>query len=303
MKSQTVTQTQTKVKIEGKTGLPVYEARPLVDPVVPIVGFFGGEQGKEVLKEFQERAKADYNSAKALDILSYEDKLAKGSNPFAVVLLNQILRQEGLRTADQADLEEALRLNALPLKGHYEDTALVLRNDKESNKYLAEYLTAQVKERNPKIKMPVMTPLYGLELVNDQNSDYALSFKLRDDAEIIYAPILNKQGRFSSEDIDPGTGLPTKLGMGDRTLHTIQHGLSGLGLNRYLDVDSDWGNLANSSSDGRVVVVQEGGEATAQNLVGFNNILNAIQQGKIFKSPSGKVYVPLDPEVASEIQG
>jgi len=36
-----------------------------------------------------------------LNVLSYSNDVVKGSNPFAVVLANQVLREEGLRTATQ----------------------------------------------------------------------------------------------------------------------------------------------------------------------------------------------------------
>ena len=250
-----------------RTKLPMYEASPLIDPTkIPVVGFLGGVRGKEILDEYQGRAKADYNSAKALNVLSYEDGLVKGSNPPSIVLLNQILRQEGLRTADQVDLERALKTGALDLGGTYEDSALILRSPENPNKALAKILQEQIQARNPKIKRPVMIPLYGLELVNDPNSNYALSFKLRDNAKIIYAPILNKQGRFSSEDIDEN-GIPKNVGdKGPRNLYSGNSGLSRLYLVRGLGLYSGGVDLANSGSFGRVVVVQEGGEATAQNL-------------------------------------
>src|SRR3989344_6156115 len=201
-----------------------FNGKPLIE--VPkeylTIGFLEGDFGKEVLNEYKGRAK-DYN--KHLDILSYKYNIVQGSNPFAVVLMNKVLNEEGLKTASQSDLEKAIKLNALNLNGTYEDTALILRTENNPNSYLAKDLMKQIRKSNKEAKIPVMIPLNQLGLVKDANSDYGLAFKLKEDAEIIYAPILNKEtGSFSSEDMDENTGLPTKLGKGNRTLYTMQNG-------------------------------------------------------------------------------
>ena len=239
---------------------PKFNGKPLIEipKEYPTIGFLERDFGKSVLEEYKGRSK-DYN--KHLDILSYKDNIVQGSNPFAVVLMNKVLNEEGLKTASQSDLEKAIKLNALSLNGTYEDTALILRNENNPNSYLAKHLMKQVKERNKKAKTPIMITLNQLELVNDTASEYGLAFKLKEDAEIIYAPILNDEvGNFSSEDIDEKTGLPIKLGKGNRTLYTRDSGLSRLCLNWDLELYARGDVLADSSSDGRVVVVS--GEAT-----------------------------------------
>ncbi len=261
------------------TKLPKFNGTPLIEipKEYPTIGFLEGDFGKAVLNEYKGRLK-DYNN-KRLDVLTYDDGIVKGSNSFAVVLLNKILNEEGLRTANQSDLEKSLKMNDLDFKGTYEDTALILRNEQNPNAYMAGCLMKQVKERNKKLKMPVMIPLSQLELISDQGSEYGLNFKLKEDAEIIYAPILNKKtGNFSFEDIDEKTGLPNKLSDGDRTLYTIDSGLSRLYLYRYLDLDARDGDLAFSSSGGRVVVVS--GEAT-ENLNSYLVNLKKIKDKEI----------------------
>ena len=101
-----------------------------------------------------------------------------------------------------------------------------------------------------------MIPLAGLDIENDSASPYGLAFKLRENAELIEAPILNKPGRFTSADIDPATGLPRTTGKeGDRTLYTRDSGLLRLYLGGYLGLNSDCDGLASSGGDGQVVVV------------------------------------------------
>ena len=224
---------------------------------IPQVGFMEGDFGEAFLKEYNERARADYNGNSSLNVLSYRDGVVKGSNPFAVVLANQILRQEGLRTAIQADLEKALRTCALNLSGFYEDTGLVLRSENNPNTYLAKDLMNQVKRRNKKQKLPVMIPLTGLELKTDSNSPHGLTFNLPESAEVIYAPILNKPGNFNSEDIDAITGLPKQTGKGNRNLYTRDSGLSGLYLASNLNLNSGDVSLASSDVNSRIVVVSE----------------------------------------------
>lgn len=248
--------------------LPEFRGKPLIEvpAFIPSINFLEGDFGKAVLKEYQGRVKTDYRDASVLGILSYDNHVVAGSNPFAVVLVNQIVASEGLRTANPADLEKALKANALHLKGQYEDTALVLRTEGNPNEYLAKDLMAQIKARNPKAKMPAMIPLSELELVADANSPQGLSFKIKDSAEVFYdLSVLNKDGDFSSGDIDFNTGLPKKTGSkGDRHLYTRIAGLSGLFLDWGLVVGSDGGGLAGSGGDGRVVVVSA--EGTAKNL-------------------------------------
>ena len=230
---------------------------------VMIPGFLEGDFGKEVDEEVQGKY-GKFNTIKEIGY-SKKAKLVEGSNPFYVIAVNQVLRENNLkiRTATQADLEKISKSEEMQLKGFYEDTALVLRNKEEPNKYLAQNLIKQIKNRKENIRFPVMIPLNTLELKEDSNSEYGLSFKLRDDSEIIYSPILNKPaGNFSSKDINKRTGLPKELGTGNRTLYTRESGFSRLFLGRGLDLCAYWGSLAVSNSNGRVVVVS--GEATSQ---------------------------------------
>ncbi len=241
-----------------------YKFIPRTDKkTVLIPGFLEGGFGKEVNAEVQGK----YGKFNSISKINYNEKtgLVEGSNPFYVIAVNQVLRENGLkiRTATQADLEKILRTGEMQLKGFYEDTALVLRSRDNPNPYLAKHLADQVSLINSKIKKPYMIPLNELELQEDFSLEGGLSFKLRDDSEIIYAPILNENtGNFSSEDIDEKTGLPKKLGRGNRTLYTKESGLSRLCLYRNLDLNSFWYDLADSYSYGRVVVVS--GEATSQ---------------------------------------
>ena len=236
----------------------------------PLVGFLQGPFGKEVLEEYKQRVEKDYKNNEHLKALNYNKELdiVQGSNSFAVPIINQILSQEGLNVATHADLERILKTRALPLTGTYVDSAVVLRSEGEPNGHLARNLLNQLKQRDPKIKLPQMINLKDLEVVLDQDSSHGLAFKLKDNAVPIYAPILNENGNFNSEDIDEQTGLPKKLTEnGTRRLYTYNKGLCGLYLNRDSDVDSVRDILEYSNSAGRVVVV---GGVAAQNFLKRN---------------------------------
>ena len=250
--------------------LPEFKGKPLIEvpSYVPQAEFLRDNFGQAVLEEVQERTEADYKDNSALKVLSYNKKtnIVQGSNPFVAVLINKIIRDQGLRTATQADLEKILRISLLPLQGQYEDTSLVLRSDNDSyqqNDYLAKDLASQIKKRQPKIELPVMIPFTGLELRLDQDSHYGLAFNLREDANIIYDSILKKPTS-NFEETKEDSGLPKELGKGNRTLYTRQDGLSRLYLSWYLYLSSVGIGLAGSNSDGRVVVVS--GEAAQKDL-------------------------------------
>ena len=239
------------------------------DAVFPEIGELRGDFGKEVLAEYEGRAKSDYGNADALNVLSYSNGVVIGSNPFATVLINQIVRANGLRTATPADLEKALSVG-IDLSEGYSDSALVLRSVEEPNKYLAENLANQIKARGNK-KYLAMIPLNGLELVKDASSPHGLAFQLREDANIIYASILGKDtGNFNSEDINLAIGLPERLGNGNRTLYTRKSGLSWLYLARGSGLYSDIGDLADSNESGRVRLTSASqGAKSAKNLAQY----------------------------------
>ena len=235
---------------------------------VVIPAFLGGEWGRLVHNEVVGKYGTD-NSLVTKNV-RFSDDVVKGSKPGYVIAVNNVLQQAGLRTATPADLEEVLREERLKLRGQYEDTALVLRNTNEPNAYLAGKLMTEVKSRLGKdIKNPIMIPLNGLDLVEDKDSDYGLSFTLKEDAELISAPELVNTNDYKKFSKTNEKGLPIFDTNGNRTLYTRDSGLSRLYLNYDLDLGSDDSGLGDSDDDGRVVVVS--GEATSQKNKGESN--------------------------------
>ena len=238
----------------SQSTLPIKEAHPLIKlpKEIPQIGFFGGEQGREI----NDSIRGDYVDFAVLQIGDYSKGVIEGSNSFYVVAVGERL-PAGVSVATQANLEYAMTIDAMDFRRIYVDTGLVLRTE-EPNSYLARNLMEQVKARGRK-KMPVMIPLKGCTLERDQSSPCGLSFKLKEDAEIIYSRVLNKEGNFSSTDINSRSGLPEKLNGGNRFFWSRTKGLSRLYLGRYLNFVSGCDDLADSGGDGRVVIVSAGG--------------------------------------------
>ena len=247
------------------TNIPKFEGTPLIPEIVTEAGFLRGNFSKAVLEEFDERVQKDFGGNDALAVLSYNSKLdvIQGSNDYATALLNDCdcIKNEGLATATLADCERAIRAKqpGLNFRGVYVDPALVLTTDGEPNSHLAQKFMREVRARGHTQKIPYMIPLKGLKLINDADAPHGLGYALRDDAEIIESPVLCKNGRFKSTDIDEKTGLPTKLdNEGDSHLYTRNSGLSRLCLSGFSDLNSGDGDLQNSDGGGRVVVVRRG---------------------------------------------
>ena len=119
-----------------KGEVPKVEEKPvIVTPRLVQPRFLEGDFGRQVNDEIQSR----YKGVDALSKSSFEDGVVKGSNPLYVVAVNQVIRSDGLRTATPADLGKIIDNEILDLRGFYEDCGLVLRNQEEPNKYLANW--------------------------------------------------------------------------------------------------------------------------------------------------------------------
>ena len=222
--------------------------------------FLEGNFGRQVLEKYNQLAQDEYQNASVLQKLSFADDVVKGSNPFAFALLNRVLQNYGKWVARPADLERALEEGTIDLNGTYGDSGLVLRSENDPNEHLAKNLASQVKRKGYNVGGDtIMIPLAGLRLVYDSSSPHDLVFQLTDSAEIIYAPQLNKTNHGKKFNHADGKGLPTFEDSGSRTLYSDEeNGICRLYRDWDLDLYAwDW-DLADSGSDGRVVVCAEG---------------------------------------------
>jgi len=196
-----------------------------------------------------------------------EDGTMLGSNPFMAVQLASL----GVQLATPAQLEKAVGMNPDFFRGKYEDIALVLRQNGDSNTandFVAKHLYEQVSKRlgtTTTPETPARVSLKGLTLKEDANSQYGLVFVVGDEVEILAVPEfsnVNHGKRFLKTD---ERGIPIFDNSGNRIFYARNAGLSRLFLSRYLSLGSDGEVLANSDSDGRVPLVVSSVAGVPQN--------------------------------------
>ncbi len=221
--------------------------------------------GREAVKVMKER----FGDHPYLEVVAQKNQPIQGSNPYIRFALGPIARElygNNIQLISPAISELALRNGKLPDAANTcEDLGVVVYSLNGPNEQLAKHLVEQAKERNIKVKFPMV--FYGLKTVKDNRFDkpYGLRLDLDDIAVAYHVPILSKDtGSFKSNDSSlVVNGFPSKLGEGDRTLYTAQEGLRrlyrgcGLGLGAGV-IDLPGGNEA-----GRVSFVKG---ASPQNL-------------------------------------
>ena len=261
-------------------------------PLQLVSSLFAGADAEGLLKEIYGRANADYQDAPILYAFAMKDSsvegsrkvfvqffgdnfeknkkyqslpegIVTGSNFFAIVLANQILRDNNLpiRTLTSGDLGRLVESGIINLRGSYEDTALVLRTSGDSykrNDYLARNLAEQLKHRSISFspEKPVLIQLKDLDLEIDGNSAYGLVFKLRDEAQVIQSKKLSHQNNLNRFNKTEKNGLPIFNKKGKRIFYACRsNGLVGLGLYDGLNLISNWDDLGYSDADGRMGLV------------------------------------------------
>ncbi|MBW2982601.1 hypothetical protein KY343_06985 [Candidatus Woesearchaeota archaeon] len=237
---------------------PVQQSSPMT--VNATYSFLEGDFGRQVLEQYNQLVQGEYQNASALQKLSFDDNVVKGSNPFAFVLLNRVLKDHGKWVARPVDLERALERDAINLRGTYGDSGLVLRSENDPNGYLASNLVSQLRSKGYNVGGDViMIPLAGLELRYDASSPHNLVFQLTDSSEIITASQLNESNHNKKFNKGDERGLPIFEDEGSRTLYSNEsNGLCRLCRDGDLDLGAGSGVLAYSYGDGRVVVCAEG---------------------------------------------
>ena len=239
---------------------PKFTGRPMVADV-PMIGYLEGEFGKDFLEIYDRAVKEGLNGNKNLMVLNFEDNVVKGSNLYASIVAADILRESGLQLARPVDMEAARKLHesnpalGIDTRGSYVDYGLVFRSAGNPNSYHAKQIEPQIKKalHVKEITDPVAILPGDLSLVNDANSPDSLGLTLRKGAKPLVVPALKNNANFNETDKN-GMPLPDKNG--SRTSYTMESGLSRLGLDRSLGLDSGWSGLAGSDSGGRVVAVK-----------------------------------------------
>ena len=158
--------------------------------------FPSGQFGKDLLRKYNAKVKAEYDNADVLTVLKWSNdtNCVTGSTPPAVVLINQMLRPLHIRSATQSELEKIAVGNLLPLQGQsYEDSALVWRSNGDPNTYLAEAIYTQCNAKGITLQQgePKVFPLWAMDVKKNANSPHKIHFDLGLEISHFDAPILS----------------------------------------------------------------------------------------------------------------
>lgn len=229
---------------------------------------YNNDFGRGVREEYKGRVEKDFGGNEHLKNAVYpfgDDNFFEYSNIPGLILLNQIIKPEGLAIAQPIDIQKMICANnpALNLRGYKVDLALALGNENGPNEYLAKKLADQLREMHVELRPSLVIPLTELKLKKDQTK-YGFSFELIENSEIFYVPASDKKAGepayFTSDDVGINTGLPAKTGgSGNRRLYMWKSDLSRF----YLDGSHDKYDLVCSEDlvlpclNSRVVIVKK----------------------------------------------
>ena len=199
------------------------------------------ERYEELCKPFGEKARNTLNVPQ------------NGSNLFKVLLLNQ----HGIKTATLPELDLIAEIAPDFLTGFYEDApAVVLRSAGDSHKpndSLAKSLAELIKATS----FSHAYIIEGLIPKEDASSAYGLSFEKGERFKVIKAPAFDHQNngrKFTRINPDYTVDFDND---GKRIFYTRNSGVSRLYLGRFLNADSDYGNLVDSDGGGLVVCIAD----------------------------------------------
>ncbi|MFA5019510.1 MAG: hypothetical protein WC533_00240 [Candidatus Pacearchaeota archaeon] len=231
-------------------------------------------EARELNNEEQQNygsAVAGFTSKTARDILGKESTL------FRILLLNKI----GIRTGTIPELDLLWHNTPNFIKGHYCDSReVVLRSAEDPykpNVQIAKDL-AKLAEVHTLTTPLILKGLIPVETDDENYAQYCMRLDRGDNFEVIPAPDFSfKNDRRKLKAINPDYTIEwcEAEEEGTRTFYAKNGGVSWVCL-RDSNVDSDWSDFDDSSSSGRVVVVDAEG-VVPKNL---SNYMNRLKEQK-----------------------
>ncbi|MFH1503172.1 MAG: hypothetical protein ABIE36_00760 [Candidatus Diapherotrites archaeon] len=214
-----------------------------------------GDFRKRFLENYRGVVKSNYKNNLNLKVSGFRDNLVMGLNSYSLVLVNNLLEKEGLRTLAPVDIPNINDRDKNLLKGFDINFGLVLSVEKYANGYLAKQLAKQVKERKYEFSSdnPLVFKPSDLELIFDRRSSSGLGFKIKESANLFNAPELsfkNNKRKFNNIN-DKWSPIFDENGSG--TLYARENGLFRLDLSKYGDLCS-WNNNLVTSDTGNLLV-------------------------------------------------
>lgn len=241
-----------------------YSFEPAIKQPSIVPYLIRGPNAQRFLNDFNVVVDKQYKGNTNLKVLGLRDvkgvPTVVGSNTFVLPVVNSLV-SPARRVGMPEDLQRTLNDgDTLDIRGnHYIDLGAVL-DFTGRNHDLAVDLYDQI----PQIKLAsIPSVVVGFGIDNSNKGAWGLKLVYTANTQLRPAQILaNGDGRFGDADVSLETGLPSKLGTGNRNLWTAKQkapsidnlGLSGLYLVRNLNLGSNNGDLAGSYDYGRVVL-------------------------------------------------
>lgn len=221
-----------------------------------------GDAGKEILLVYNERVKTKFsNHLSVFNVLGNSNlkDVFGGSNIQGNILLNELLQEEGIRTATPSDIELILNENKLDfMKNYYTDVAVLLNGKGEINSTNAGKLVSQVYDINKDTEFPVVIPLDSLRLIKKDGSKYnPLEIEFNENPEIISAPQLIYEGETSKRfNHSNKNGIPLIEPHGNRQVYIRKDkGLFRSCLLHNSDIAYNYSNLEATESDKGIIIL------------------------------------------------
>ena len=224
--------------------------------------FINAAEGAELLEKYNRIVKEDYQDNEWLmGVLAKDRNAIGGCNIYSAILLNQILREEGIRTATPRDIEILIQNKCLQNGKFLTDLGLILRG--EYNDYLDSFKTLnnQIKDSGHNFNTSLVIPLTGLNLKDISGKhNKNLEVRLNSDAQIIPVAQLSYDGEnikyFNRTDEN---GMPQIGEKGERQVNTRP----GNGIFRYclsflnFNIITTYSRLDSSEPEmGRVILIK-----------------------------------------------
>ena len=214
--------------------------------------------GKVIYDKFHELKKTKYNNNPCLKLAIEHGKLA-GSCLFSVSLIDEILREFGVRSPRPVDLGDQEIMKKVARRNQVYAAAVVLRSDKDGFNPRNNNLAARLTESIDLSKGPALITDFQLENWAEDNQGYGLRLApinkkltvIQDDR------LLGKWNDYRFNDVDD-QGLPLHLDKteGKRRWSTRDDGLSCFYMGKGSGLVTNYSRLGRNMYSARLAVMQ-----------------------------------------------
>ena len=271
--------------------LEVYRGTPIIDNVPEFTVLKADRLGEEIIK----KVNSQYKGTPA-ELVSNPDRNTpfRESNPFNLFAVDSAARDLGWRVMLPEEAQLLLDLDKMPERDStYKDLGLTMDFSGKNHELALDIYNRLAQEERDLDRFPAV--FTGLVPIRSDFGGYGLLFETTPYAQMRTAKVLtSSKGNFDNDDVELlRSGLPSKLGDGNRRLYTLHQNkpcLDNLGVGwLYLGGDSDLGSvgggLVDSDEGGRVVLVS--GEATSQKISQY--LINLHRQRRDLEAQLQKV--------------